>query len=361
MMKKIIAGAAAAILAVSTLATAAFAADVEYTYATPATTQYNAVATGSKLLESITDTYHVTFEIIDGANDKVVAATVKLTNIAGKTATQTLDKAGIIDFTTDDGEAFVDLPSTATSGNAVKAEITLTIKSTVNNDKYEKDVSTFDGTVKYIIGSSAASAGGPNVSVTPITVTEVKDNTSNTNEIGTFTFDNTAFKVADRAAMKEAEKAVLTLTFNKTSTIENGLVTLNVNGTKVDATVVGKVGSVDFELPIDTFYNADYEVFEDPIFTWTIAAGEATAATAAKLVFVAGAEAEETTTVAEEEVTTTEAPAADETTTEAEAEATTAADGAADGKGDNTNTGVALAVIPAIIAGAAVVVSRKRK
>lgn len=388
-MKKIMASVAASALAVSAMATAAFA-DVTKEY-TKDQKVANAVFTFSKATTLTTAGTDLTIDIADAEGtkwDQVEKATVKVEYIDKDKKLQTAEKKDVelytndtdtadktIKFTTAGAVGFTDIVNVEDNAN-IKVTVTFSAKGYDRDGAYNKD--TDKGTFKVTLGNTA-------VATTPLTDADsltVGDATEEKNGAVNVAFDSAKYTVAERDEIKNAESVTLTLAL-KDKAAARCFATLK-KGDKEYATVVVNKDdtTVTFNLAVADFYNAEYDAFESPTFTWDVN-GDGTFDTdmnsykvkIATLTFVTASDEEgEDTDISDEEGEDTDASLDEGEDTSAEEGEDTAAEGedtaaegedtaaeGSDSKGENPGTGVALAIVPAIVAGAAVVASRKRK
>lgn len=331
-MRKILASVVAAAVATSAMAISAFAAVVKDI--NNDATVYNATVTANVNGALDTAGTALGFKVNTLAGDTVNKVTVELKIITDGDKVTTITKSAdgdTVAFSTNTGAGFDDITKVANNA-AYQATVTALVSNTTA--AYAAADADTNYTVAVTNGTGAAANGK----------VVVNDNTSEAGAVTGYTFDVSKFTVAERAEIKAAEKVTLTVNFNKASTTDNGLVTLKKGGDNYAVKVVAKgATSATFDLAIADFYNADYDAFEAPAFTFTIAsAGDATGFTSAKLVF------------GEVEDDIEEPGEDDEEEGEEEGEEE-------DEEGENPKTGVALAVLPAVIGGAATLIARKRK
>lgn len=376
-MKKILASVAAAALTVSAMATAAFAQDM--TVELGKTTQHNAKVTGITVSESdkeVTSTDKLIFEAKGPEGDTIKHIDIELKYFDGKGNLQTLNKsadAASVEIKISEGPAFDGITNLGDAKLTYQATVALTVYNT------SATAYTAGDTDKYTV--TVGGVGGTESNKGKL---EVSDDSTTTGKVEKFSFNANTWTVANRAELKKCESVELSMNLSKASDNNNTLITVtNTNNNAVYPVIVkkGETNAV-VTLPISEFYNAAYDAFETPTYTIVLSAhSDANAVVgSATLTFKQPAapvteattttekpeesdEPDITTTTAAE--TTTEAPAVIEdttTTTEAPASEAPATQGNTGNTGStNPPTGVALAIVPAIIAGAAVVASRKRK
>lgn len=316
-MRKILASVVAAAVATSAMAISAFAAVVKDINNDK--TVYNATVTYNKAGTVVNGGDSIEFVAPSVTGSNVTGLEVTVSVVAGgkiETKTKSSDGSKIV-FTTNTGVSFTDFTNVSEGADW---QATIVVKISNNNEDYTADDEfDIDGTKGKLV---------------------VNDNTSEAGAVTGYDFDVSEFTVTERAEIKAAEKVTLTLNLNKATETENGLVTLKKGEDTYAVKVVAKgTTSVTFDLAIADFYNADYDLFEDPEFKFEIKdAGEGTYAfTSAKLVFGE----------VEDDI---EEPGEDDED-----------EGEEDEEGENPKTGVALAVLPAVIGGAATLIARKRK
>ena len=362
-MKKIMASVAASALAVSAMATAAFA-DVSKEYAGEKN-KFTATATFT-----VEDTFNGTSDLTltldsttTGSNangwlyEKFASGKVTLKYVDGsgaakevsKDVTVASDKQAKVTFAVGalkDVQPANDAPFIAT--------IAMNVEAYSTSDAMAYDNIPVSVDYAYTLTSTGATASpAATASYSNAAATKIGD------EVTSVTFDSSKYTVAERAEIKAAEKVTLTLTLESACKDDDRLVTLVKDGKTVDKVLSAKGDtSYTFELNVSDFYNADYDAFEAPVFTFNAPnAQDGDKYNSAVLTFVSAAADTEDTDVTDPEDTDASIEDGEDTAAEGE---DTAAEGS-DSKGENPGTGVALAIVPAIVAGAAVVASRKRK
>lgn len=338
-MRKILASVVAAAVATSAMAISAFAAVVKDI--NNDTTVYNATVTANVNGALKTAGDALEFKVTAPVGNTVNKVTVELKIITDKDKVTTITKSAdgaTVAFSTNTDAGFEDITKVANDA-AFQATVTALVSNTT------AAYAAADANENYTVAvtNSLTKAGGTDPAEAKSGKVVVNDNTAEAGELKDYTFDVKKFTVAERAEIKAAEKVTLTLNFNKATTTDNGVVTLKKGTDTYAAKVVAKgATSVTFDLAIADFYNADYDAFEEPEFTFTIAsAGTDVKISSAKLVFGE----------VEDDI---EEPGDDDEDEGEEGEEE-------DEEGENPKTGVALAVLPAVIGGAATLIARKRK
>ena len=378
-MKKLMAGVVAGALAVSSLAVAAFADTVSLTK--PGDTVYNAevVYTKTGMVNGGSDLVvpgiAVTAENVTVSKVTVEAQLVCKTSVVTKTKELKVDKNVAADdkFTTTTATASISYDFSNVQDNA-EYKLTYTVVLTSGKEIKASDNFALNAeqsgkcTVKANTKKDDAPVGKFSIGIDGseadfiITRAQARDLGANGGTITyhSYIYGATAAELENANVMPVILKAKVYTNFDKDG------ITYNV--------VLNAEGDISFDIPKGYATHAgdevtDYakiyvELSQDAAWTGATSSGSAGwGFWGADLVFTSGSTAVETTTAAEETTTTAQVSEnTDATTTTTVANNGASNNGASNSGADkNQPTGVVLAVIPAIVAAAGVVVSKKRK